>query len=336
MRGLIIRIVQQFIGDKRSLALLIVVPMLVLTLMSWIFSGSTYHPKLGLINMPSTIQSKLVDKGFALQTLAASDVSLAMKEKDVDAALTFKQGELSLLLEGSDPGLSANIQLLLRKALQGDAPQSTVQVNYFYGSKNLVTFDNIGPVLIGFFAFFFVFLIGGIAFLRERTGGTMERLLASPIRRHEVVFGYVIGYAIFAVLQSLIITSYSIYVLDIYMVGSIFYVFLITLLLAMTALTLGALLSAFANNEFQMIQFIPLVVVPQMFFSGLFRLETMVKPLQWLSMLMPMRYGADALREVMIRGGGFAEIWRDVAVLGTLSLAFMLLNIVALKKQRKL
>ena len=135
-------------------------------------------------------------------------------------------------------------------------------------------FDNFGPVLIGFFVFFFVFLIAGVSFLRERTGGTLERLLATPLRRFEIVAGYIIGFGLFTTLQASLIAWFAVDILDMMMEGSFLYVLFITFLLAMTALTLGTLLSAFANNELQMMQFIPLVVVPQIFFSGLFNLYT--------------------------------------------------------------
>ncbi|KYD31660.1 hypothetical protein B4110_0974 [Parageobacillus toebii] len=132
------------------------------------------------------------------------------------------------------------------------------------------------------------------------------------------------------------IAWFAVDILDMMMEGSFLYVLLITFLLAMTALTLGTLLSAFANNELQMMQFIPLVVIPQIFFSGLFNLDTMAEWLRSLSVVMPLTYGADALREIMVRGSGWNEIAKDVYVLLGFAVLFMLLNVVALKKYRKL
>jgi len=164
----------------------------------------------------------------------------------------------------------------------------------------------------------------------------LARLLATPLRRWEIVLGYVIGFGIFTTLQASLISWFAIEVLGMMMEGSFMYVLLITFLLAMTALTLGTLLSAFANNELQMIQFIPLVIVPQIFFSGLFNLETMAEWLRSLSVVMPLTYGADALREIMIRGNGWQEIAVDVYILLGFSLLFMVLNVVALKQYRRL
>ncbi|GAA3329168.1 hypothetical protein GCM10020331_076120 [Ectobacillus funiculus] len=132
-------------------------------------------------------------------------------------------------------------------------------------------FDVLSPILVGFlYSFFVFFLISGIGLLRERTTGTLERLMSTPIRRGEIVAGYLVGYGLFAVIQTVIVVFYAVNVLDIILVGSIWNVILINLLLALVALSLGILLSSFAASEFQMMQFIPIVVVPQVFFYRYF------------------------------------------------------------------
>ena len=214
--------------------------------------------------------------------------------------------------------------------------QRSIQPNvtYLHGSEDMASFDSFGPVLIGFFSFFFVFMLAGVSFLRERTSGTLERLLATPIRRFEVVLGYLSGFGLFTLLQAALIAWFAIDVLGLYMDGSIWLVLIMNLLLSLTALTLGTLLSSFASNEFQIIQFIPLVVVPQVFFSGLFNLEAMTPWLQKLSHIMPLYYGADAMRGIMIRGEGWSDIQTDIYVLIGFSTVFALLNVLALRKHR--
>jgi ABC-2 type transport system permease protein len=200
----------------------------------------------------------------------------------------------------------------------------------------MTAFDSFGPVLIGFFAFFFVFLISGVSFLRERTTGTLERLLATPLRRWEVVAGYVLGFGIFTMLQTVLIVWFGINVLGLMMTGSFWLVLLVTLLLALTALSLGTLLSAFAASEFQMFQFIPIVVVPQVFFSGLFNLDAMAPWLRAFGRLFPLTYGAEAMRDVMLRGQGWSAVAPDMGVLLLFTLAFLSLNVLALRKHRKI
>jgi ABC-2 type transport system permease protein len=181
--------------------------------------------------------------------------------------------------------------------------------------------------------FFFVFLVAGISFLQERTTGTLEKLLSTPIRRWEIVTGYVLGFGIITVIQSVLISLYVVYILGVMMTGSIFLVLIITFCTAMLALTLGILLSTAANNEFQMIQFIPVVVVPQVFFSGLFELSSVW---QAVGRVMPLYYVADALKKVMIKGNGISQIYIDLLVMICLSLLFMFANTLLLKRYRRI
>ncbi len=120
------------------------------------------------------------------------------------------------------------------------------------------------------------------------------------------------------------------------LVGSIWIVLLINLLLALVALSLGILLSTFAASEFQMIQFIPVVVVPQVFFAGIFPLEGMANWLQAIGKIMPIYYAADALKGVMYKGFTLSEISGNIFVLIIFAVVFIVLNIFALKKHRAL
>ncbi|MFD2670259.1 ABC transporter permease [Marinicrinis sediminis] len=339
IRTLVIRILKQFIGDKRTLALMLLAPLGILFLMSLVFQGD-YRPQIAVMDLPAPFTAQLEETGadvYAHDSLQEAEALLA--EQELDAILSFQNGVPAILLEGSDPSVNQSVMMSVQAVLQQSGSNGVdldSAISYLHGSSDMASFDYFGPVLVGFFAFFFVFLISGISFLRERTGGTLERLLASPIRRSEIVFGYIGGFGLFTLLQAALIAWFSVSILDMMMVGSFWYVLLITLLLALTALTLGTLLSAFAQNEFQMIQFIPLVVVPQVFFSGLFNLDSMDAWLRAISYVIPLSYAADALREVMIRGNGFAEIATDLLFLLGFSLVFMTANIFALRKHRKL
>lgn len=335
IRALAFRIMRQFVRDKRTLALIFLAPLLILTLMYFVFAGNMVKPDIGLVGTPPQLQARLEQLDASVTAYASADeAEQALRDGKLDAVLSLAGGKPSIRFEGSDPSMNKASLLLLQKAMQGDAQAVQPAVSYLHGTDDLSTFDNIGPVLIGFFSFFFVFMLAGVAFLRERTTGTMERLLATPIRRSEIVAGYLIGFGVFTLLQAALIAAYAIGVLGLYMEGAIWLVLLMNLLLTLTALTLGTLLSSYASTEFQIIQFIPIVIVPQVFFSGLFNLEAMSVWLQKLSYIMPLYYGADAMRGVMLRGEGFADIQLDVYVLLAFSVAFALLNVVALKKQR--
>ncbi|MFD1020779.1 ABC transporter permease [Thalassobacillus hwangdonensis] len=337
--AMIKRILAQFRRDKRSIALMIAAPLLVLTLMWLVLDGDTYQPEIAIIDVPAPFQTALESGDAVIETMSQDEADEALEEKEIDATIQWSENKPVVKLEGSDPNANAAVQKLLQqtsKSMASDQQTIDPTIKYLHGSSDLNLFDNVGPVLIGFFVFFFVFIVGGVSFLRERTQGTLERLLSTPLKRWEIVVGYLGGFGIFTIVQSLIIAAYAIYGLGMFMDGSFWYVMLVTFLLAMTALSLGTLLSAYAKNEFQMIQFIPLVIVPQVFFSGMFNLDTMEPWVRAIGKVMPLTYGAEALREVMIRGKGIEEIYVQLVILIGFALVFILLNIVALKRHRSL
>ncbi|AIY75354.1 ABC transporter permease [Bacillus anthracis] len=335
--GVIIRIIRQFFRDKRSLAMMFGAPMLLLWLLSLVFTQKDYVPHIAVVDMPAQLVKVMKNQEASIYEYNTEKAMSELENQKVDAVIRLENGKMNIVLEGSDSSKNrAVLQILQKITEKNDVSIMKPEVNYLHGSKDFTMFDGLGPVLIGFFTFFFVFILSGVSFVRERLSGTLERSLSTPIKRWEIVVGYIIGFGIFAFIQSIIIVSFSVYILDLYVAGSIWLTLLITCMLSLTALTLGTFLSAYANNEFQMIQFIPLVIVPQIFFSGLFPIESMNKWLQMLGKLFPLTYGADAMRQVMIRNQGFTEIVLDLTVLLLFSILFAIGNVFALKKHRKI
>ena len=336
MRAVMIRILLQLKHDRRTMALMIFAPILVLTMMSFIFNGADYHPKIGIINAPIGFVNKLEDNDAKIIRYDGNTSYEVLKQSKVDAMINFERGVPNIELEGSDPAKSNAVIMLVQKAMRQSASVVEPEITYLYGYENMSSFDNFGPILIGFFVFFFVFLISGFSFLGELTSGTLERLLSTPLHRWEIILGYIFGFGVFTVIQSALIAWYSIHVLKIMMVGSFWLVLLITILTAFIALSLGTLISIFADNELQVIQFIQIILVPQVFFSGLFDLSTMPLWLQAIGRFMPLWYIADALRNIMIRGKGWSDIAMNVLILTTACVFLIIANILTLKKYRKI
>ncbi|PAV31317.1 ABC transporter permease [Virgibacillus profundi] len=330
------RIIQQLLGDKRSIALMFVAPIFVMTLLWLVLGMEDYEPAIALTDVPEQFQEVLEEQDASFSEMTLTEAEEALKKQEVDAHFRLENELMNITMEGSDPTATSAVQRVLNEASKQLNPSNlNVEIDFLHGSTDVKLFDNIGPVLIGFFVFFFTFIIGGVSFLRERTQGTLERLLATPLRRWEIVTGYLSGFGIFIIIQSIIMAAFSIYVLDIYMAGSFFAVIIISILLAITALSLGTLLSAYAKNEFQMIQFIPIAIIPQVFFAGIFHTES-IAWIDAIGKIMPLYYGADALREIMIRGQQLTDVWGDIGILIGFSVVFIFLNIVALKRHRKL
>ena len=336
IRAMVARILRQMRHDKRTLALMLMAPTLVLTLIYFILEETNVEGRVAVVSAPDSYINALADYNIITCRYDARDARIALEKGEVDATIKIINGKSYIEIDGSDSSLAQMVlnSLEMAKITSGQSrPDLKSEVYYLYGYEGLSTFDNFGTILIGFMIFFFVFLVAGISFLQERTTGTLEKLLSTPIRRWEIVTGYVLGFGVITVIQSVLISLYVVYALGVMMVGSIFLVLVITFCAAMLALTLGILLSTAANNEFQMIQFIPLVIVPQVFFSGLFQLSPVWET---VGKVMPLHYVADALNKVMIKGGGLKEIYVDLLVMIALSLLFMFANTFLLKRYRRI
>ena len=176
--------------------------------------------------------------------------------------------------------------------------------------------DYIAPALLATLALFFGFLLTGISFLRERSQGTLERLMASPVSRLDIVVGYLCGFLIFALAQTLIILLFTVYVLKVSYYGDLWQIFVFQVVVITGAVSLGIFISTFARNEFQMVQFIPLIILPQVFLCGvIWPVQQMPDYLQWLSAVLPLTYAVDGLRNIMLSGKNLMDLGFELGVL---------------------
>ncbi|GEO77728.1 ABC transporter permease [Companilactobacillus mindensis] len=304
------RVTRELFRDKRTLMLMFLAPILVLFLMKLVFStNSSTNVDLATVNVNTSLV-KTLDK------VSHVDTHKYTTDKKAQNALTKIQSQL--------PNQAPKKQT-----------QSKIINHYQYGNSDTNFFDKIVPILMGFFVFFFVFLISGMALLNERTSGTLNRLLATPVKRSEIVFGYMLSYGGLAIIQTLIIVLFTVWALKVEVVGNILYVILINFILALVALAFGILMSTFAKSEFQMMQFIPLVIVPQVFFSGIIPLDTMANGVKVISYILPLKYAGDALSGIVMSGNGFLQILPDIGILLVFLVILTVMNILGLKKYRK-
>ncbi len=193
--------------------------------------------------------------------------------------------------------------------------------------------DYIAPALLATLALFFGFLLTGISFLRERSQGTLERLMASPLSRLDIVVGYLCGFFIFALAQTLIILLFTIYVLDVNYRGDLWQIFIFQVVVIIGAVNLGIFVSTFARNEFQMVQFIPLIILPQVFLCGvIWPVEQMPDYLQWLSVVLPLTYAVDGLRNIMLSGQSLMDVGLELAVLVGFTILISIIAAVTLRR----
>lgn len=216
---------------------------------------------------------------------------------------------------------------------QGD--DINLSEKYIYGDEDTTFFTKMTPILMGFFVFFFVFLISGMALLKERTTGTLDRLLATPVKRSDIVYGYMLAYSFIAALQTVVIVLSTIWLLDLEVLGNIGDVIIVNILFALVALAFGLLLSTLAKSEFQMMQFIPLIITPQLFFSGIIPLDSMTGWVQSIGKVFPLYYAGNALSKIVLNGTSIVYLGNDLLVLSLFLVILTILNIVGLKRYRK-
>ncbi|MFJ6630604.1 ABC transporter permease [Streptomyces sp. NPDC091376] len=196
------------------------------------------------------------------------------------------------------------------------------------------TFDAIGASLLGIFPLITMFLITSIATLRERTSGTLERLLAMPLGKADLIAGYAVAFGLLAVIQSALATGLALWFLGLDVIGSAWLLLLVALLDALLGTALGLFVSAFAASEFQAVQFMPAVIFPQLLLCGLFTARDNMQPvLEGISNVLPMSYAVDGMNEVLHHTDVTADFIRDVLVVGACALLVLSLGAATLRRR---
>ncbi|QGN47750.1 ABC transporter permease [Micromonospora sp. WMMD558] len=195
-------------------------------------------------------------------------------------------------------------------------------------------FDRIALVMLGFFPFIIMFLVTSIAMLRERTTGTLERLLTTPLGKLDLLFGYGIAFGLAGVVQATVASAVAYWLFDLDTAGSSGLVILVAAVNAVLAVALGLFCSAFARTEFQAVQFMPVVVAPQLLLCGLFvPRDEMAGWLQAVSDALPLSYAVEALQEVGAHAEPTGTMWRDLAIVGGAAVLALVLAAATLRRR---
>jgi ABC-2 type transport system permease protein len=195
-------------------------------------------------------------------------------------------------------------------------------------------FDRVALVMLGFFPFIIMFLVTSIAMLRERTTGTLERLLTTPLGKVDLLFGYGIAFGLAGALQATVASVVAYWFFDLDTAGTSALVILIAAVNAVLAVALGLFCSAFARTEFQAVQFMPVVVAPQLLLCGLFVPRgQMAGWLQAISDVLPLSYAVEALQEVGAHAEPTGTMWRDVAIVAGAAVLALVLAAATLRRR---
>ncbi len=357
------RVASEIRRDRPSLALLFIAPIVITGLVTFILRESQAPQVTAVVVNLAGPRGALVGsalgaalgQGGATVSNVADEVAARAAIADATASVGIVIGvdaasgsslAITVITNGLDPSGEAGQVTAVQRAVLAAASSASgavlpvVRHATVYGTPTDDPITTFAPAIVGFFAYFFVYVLTGVSFLRERTGGTLERLMATPVTRGEVVLGYTLGFGLFATIQVAVLMLWalgSLHVpalgplppfsigLGVAVNGSPVLAFLVVVLLAVGAVSLGIFLSTFARTELQIIQFIPIVLAPQFLLSGvLFPVSSLPSILRPLVAIMPLNYAVDGLRQVFIRGAdlGVAALQLDLAVLAIVAVFF--------------
>lgn len=325
------RVVRQLKRDRRTIGLITFLPIFLMILFGYALSGEMSGINLGIVDYCGqddlTEHLASVDDFDLLRLGSESDAERLIVEGRLHGAVVIREDEVKILLDGSSPQITSTIMAEVNNGLlpktshqrsvsgASSLGEYTVEaetpeiVQRYIRGYDLEMMDSVGPAVLGLVVFFFTFITAAISFLRERTQGSLEKFMVSPLTRPEMVAGYLLGFSLFALLQSATTLLVVVFVFGVPMNGNPLTAFAVLLLLGSGALVLGAFFSNFAKTEFQVVQFIPMVILPQVVLSGVWwPLESIPAFIRPISYILPLTYSSDALRAVMLKGAGVSQI----------------------------
>jgi ABC-2 type transport system permease protein len=205
---------------------------------------------------------------------------------------------------------------------------------YWVYDASPTSFDRIGVSLLGIFPMVTMFLVASIATLRERTSGTLERLLSMPLGKADLILGYALAFGLIAVVQTTFATGLAVWGLDLDIKGSPWLLLAIAFLNALLGMALGLCVSAFAASEFQAVQFLPAVLFPQLLLCGLFAPREAMQPaLEAVSDVLPMSYAVDGMNEVLRHSSVTGNAVRDIIIVAACALLVLILGAATLRRR---
>ncbi len=204
---------------------------------------------------------------------------------------------------------------------------------WMYDEANPVLFDRIGPALLAIFPVIVMFLVTSVTTLRERSSGTLERLLAMPMGKLDFLVGYAIAFGLVAAVQSVLAVAVSVGLLGLELTGPLWLLTVVAVVDAVLGSALGLFVSAFARTEFQAVQFMPALVIPQLLLCGLLvPRDRLPDLLSAVSDVLPLSYAVDAMQH-LTTSAETGQVWRDVAVVAAFAVAGLALGAATLRRR---
>jgi len=350
--------------DRRTVALIVIAPLLMMFIFGIAFSGDVTDVGVVIVNLDDGVVSQAIIANLDEETLnirytdSEQEAVEEVESGKAWAAVIFPQGftenvmaksqdnsftgdtAISVKVDKSNVNIATAVMRSVTDAIMATMSQAGVEIpisiddSPVYG-RDAEFIDFFVPGIMAFSVFLLTTLLTLLSFVGERTNGTLERLRASPMKESEIVAGYAMAFGIIGMFQASLLLIVATLVFNIIIVGNPFLAYVIVALLAVVSVSLGILLSSAAKREAQAVQFIPLIILPTFLLSGIFwPVEAIPSILRPLSYLIPPTYAVEGMRSVMLRGWGLENIWLEIVVLLAFALVFLAASVKSLQREK--
>lgn len=361
--------------DRRTAGFLVFMPLFMIAIFGYTFGGDLEDVKVAIVNLDEggpngSVAAHIIEELSLGTTLSldimegatAVDAEEVVRDADAWAAIVFPRNFtldaddavesmlagglaapslVTVYVDATNPNMAQAVLAELLAATQnvlaadyGLIPPIVVGEERIYG-ENAEFIDFFAPGVMGLAAMMVTFMLSIISFVHERSTGTLDRLLATPVTEGEIVGGYALALGLVALAQSVVILVTAVLLFDVNVEGSILLVLVTILLLGIGSQGLGFLLSSIAKNEFQAVQFMPIILFPSILLAGVFwPIEAVPELLRPVSHFIPLTYAVEGCRSVMIRGWDIGGVWPQLLVLVGFAVATLVLSAYSLKRRR--
>ena len=367
------RVFRDIKNDKRTIALMLLAPIFAMFVFGLAFSGDVEDVNVVVVNHDTGFQvsggENLSLSQNIINNLDTKVLNIKYMSDDASAVGEVENGKAYAVIifpenfteaaytGATNPSSNQNTQIIIRAdesvvniknaifSTVGDAATKTmedqginppvkVSSDPVYG-EGAEFIDFFVPGIMAFVVYLLTTLLTLLAFVGERTSGTLERILATPVKESEIVCGYALAFGIVGTIQAAFLLAVGVLVFKIDVVGNVLLAFVVVALLAVVSQALGILLSSLAKREGQAVQFIPFIILPVFLLSGVFwPIEAIPTWLRPLSYVVPPTYAVDACRAVILKGWGLDKIWVDVVVLVAFAALFLVMAALSLKRKK--
>jgi len=353
-----VRVLRQISRDRRSMAMIFISPIVFMLVFGYSFSGEIYGVKIGVVNLDTgfgnvTVSEEIIKRFDREVYTIVNYTSLDEALEDLDVLevrgviffnetftieVIFGKANFTIYLDGGDPVIADRIYGDILQAIgnlsmeYGFIPPYNIDRTYVYGGEDLRFLDAYIPGMICAAASILSLVLTLISFVRERTRGTLYRMLVTPVSRWSIILGYTLAFAIIITVQSLILLSVALYLFDVKIFGDLALMMGIVILAGIGYQSTGVALSLYAKTEFQAFQFMPLIFTPSIFLSGIFApIEALPEYVRPITKLIPLTYAVEAVKDVAIRGWGITQILPQLLVLAIFTISMVILARLALR-----